>query len=173
MSDHNESYSSLSPYSDTVKPSSQDVERFFSKVVKHGDGCWLWMAGKARFGHGCFYFNHRLRVAHRMAWLWFKGEIPNGLCVLHNCPSGDNPSCVNPDHLWLGTHADNVKDCISKRRNNIGERNGGNKLTEDQMREIRMRRESGETLVAIASKYGISFGHVSAIARRVKWKQFA
>lgn len=115
-------------------------------------------------------FNGKVVPAHILSWRFFRGEIPRGLCVLHQC---DNPPCVNPDHLFIGTHGDNARDKISKGRQNKGEKNGGNKLSESQMQEIRLRRESGETLASIAADYKITFQHVSAIAKRIKWRHYA
>lgn len=88
-------------------------ERFWAKVAR-SDGCWLWLAAKDGCGYGHFYPESRkLMKAHRMAWELLKGSIPDCLCVLHHC---DNPSCVNPDHLFLGTKKDNTQDAIAKGR---------------------------------------------------------
>jgi len=77
-------------------------------------GCWQWI-GRSRTstGYGKLGFQWRTYKAHRAAWLTWRGEIPKGLSVLHRC---DNPLCINPEHLFLGTQEDNVRDCISKGR---------------------------------------------------------
>jgi hypothetical protein len=89
-------------------------KRFMDKV-KISLGCWEWQAAKLRRGYGQFGSGQgkRLILAHRMAWTLFVGKIPDGLCVLHKC---DNPPCVNPNHLFLGTYKDNAEDMVAKNR---------------------------------------------------------
>ena len=77
------------------------------------DGCWEWKRSKTKFGYGQFTVNKIHILAHRMAYAIFYGEVPTSLCVLHRC---DNPSCVNPEHLFLGTYLDNNRDMSLKRR---------------------------------------------------------
>lgn len=89
------------------------IVRFINKIEKT-DSCWLWIGAKNKVGYG--YFQDKLtrnKYAHRFSYNHFKGFIADGLFVLHNC---DNPSCVNPDHLFLGTHDDNMKDAVRKNR---------------------------------------------------------
>ena len=93
--------------------------RFWNKVDKSG-ACWLWTACKTKQGYGKFWVDARMEGANRMSWELHHGPIPDGLCVLHNCPGGDNPSCVNPAHLWLGTHAENSQDMVQKGRHGSG-----------------------------------------------------
>ena len=88
------------------------MERFWNKVDKTDD-CWNWTASKNIQGYGYFRFDGKMRKAHRMAWLLVNGEIPDGMCVCHTC---DNPGCVNPIHLWLGTNQDNMDDMNNKGR---------------------------------------------------------
>jgi hypothetical protein len=90
-------------------------ERFWAKVKK-GESCWLWAAWRLPSGYGQIRAGERLLRAHRVAWELTNGPIPDGLCVLHNCPGGDNPACVNPAHLWLGTNAENTHDMVAKGR---------------------------------------------------------
>ena len=85
-------------------------DRFWEKVNKTNE-CWEWIAGKSH-GYGVFWINGKLLRAHRVAWSIYNGGIPEGLLVLHKC---DNPACVNPDHLFIGTQQDNVDDMITKR----------------------------------------------------------
>jgi hypothetical protein len=89
------------------------VERFWSKVSK-SDGCWLWIAYRDEKGYGAFGFKGKVQRAHRVAYELALGPIAPGMHVLHSC---DNPSCVNPSHLRLGTHADNMRDRIERGRN--------------------------------------------------------
>jgi hypothetical protein len=91
-----------------------DLERFMSKVDKRGDDeCWEWQAGKNPRGYGQFSFKGRQKMAHRVIWILTNGPIPAGFFICHKC---DNPSCVNPAHLFPGTPLDNTRDCISKGR---------------------------------------------------------
>lgn len=148
------------------------VSRFWEKVDKIStpDGCWMWTAYKNRQGYGKFATKKNIQVlAHRFIWTAMNGPIPGDLVVCHRC---DNPSCVRPDHLFLGTSSDNRRDCIQKRRNNSakGCRQGHAKITEDDVRAIRRRHATGETQDALAKAFGISQSAVSYIVLRVNWK---
>lgn len=108
--------------------SQKDIARFWSKVDKSAgsDGCWVWKTRTDRDGYGRFCANDKTYGAHRIAYRLIVGEIPDELCVLHNCPDGDCSSCVNPSHLWLGTAAENNVDRKNKGRGGCGkgERHG-------------------------------------------------
>jgi hypothetical protein len=103
------------------------------------------------------------------------GEIPDGLFVLHNCPDGDNPRCVNPEHLWLGTLRDNNLDMCRKGRHGItkgmlaGENNPCSKLTTSQVMEILKRLKNGETQISLAAVFGVHPSMISLIHSRKKW----
>lgn len=156
-------------------------ERFWSHVDKTGPGgCWLWTAHVHKIGYGVFWdaAAKRLEQAHRAAWVLLRGAIPTGLKVLHRC---DVRACVNPDHLFVGTQHDNVKDMNQKGRNrNLrGEQHGRALLTEDQVREIRRRygpppgknkrNASGLTGPELAAEYGITVGALSKIVLGHNW----
>lgn len=144
-------------------------ERFEAKFVK-SDGCWEWGAGKVLDGYGYFSVAGMVQRAHRVAYQLYVGEIPEGMCVCHHC---DNPGCVNPSHLFLGTNADNVRDRENKGRGvrptNIGEKHGCSKLTEAQVIEIRAKHESGARGVDLAKEYGVAHQTISKIVHRRAW----
>lgn len=105
-------------------------DRFWAKTIPEPNtGCWLWMGSTWGGGYGQVRINRRTRFAHRVAWEVSNGPIPNGLFVLHRC---DNPPCVNPAHLFLGTHQDNMDDMMRKGRKVVltGDRNGMRKHPE-------------------------------------------
>jgi hypothetical protein len=119
------------------------TERFMAKVAKQDDGCWYWTARLNNKGYGEFALNGVTRgLAHRAAYILFKGQIPDDLNVLHRC---DMPACVNPDHLFLGSQADNVLDMVRKGRTR-------SKLTPEQVEEIRASTEKARVL---AARYGL------------------
>lgn len=145
-------------------------ERFWAKVDKRGDDdCWEWTSYRNRKGYGGLCRKGRSNfLAHRAAWEIAYGEIPDGLCVLHRC---DNPPCVNPSHLWLGTNADNVADRESKGRNKImyGEAHGMAKLTIAQVETIRA---SSTSLRELAAQFGVSKSLVSQVRRGDIWVKY-
>ncbi len=142
-------------------------QRFDEKIDKSGN-CWQWTGWKNRVGYGSFWYKDSPKRANRVAWLLEYGEIPNGMCVCHHC---DNPSCVNPDHLFLGTHLDNMKDAALKGRFNpkIGQENGNSKLTEQQVLEIR-EMQGSLSQKNIARLYGVTQPLVGNIHRREIWR---
>lgn len=135
--------------------------------LERKSGCWLWTgatAGRPRYG--CVRFGKRKLRAHRVSWQIHRGRIPNGLLVCHNC---DTPLCVNPDHLFLGTHADNQQDSVRKGRrpNQKGVANNQAKLTEREVAAIRAdKRPQRQT----AADYGIDQSQVSNIKRGKYWR---
>lgn len=141
-------------------------ERFNHYVIKC-DGCWDWSGSKDVNGYGRLNINSVPALAHRVSWAVHNGPIPEGKHVLHKC---DNPSCSNPDHLFLGTHRENVADKMQKDRHRYGvskgEKHGCSKLTEDQVREIRA--SKGSSLI-IAKQYGVSGRTVREIRTRQSW----
>ncbi len=127
------------------------------------DKCWPWKLKKEKDGYCRIKYpvNGERRV-HRIAWTIKYGPIPTGLSVLHHC---DNPTCCNPKHLFLGTPGDNSKDMVKKGRQPKGEKNGGSKLTEEQVTEIRSYVRDGIKLNTIACTFDVTKGHISNITR--------
>lgn len=136
-------------------------ERFFTKKC----GCWIWTGSKNWAGYGQFNNCKFSKRAHRASFELYICEIPKDLKVLHTC---DNPACVNPEHLWLGTQADNAEDRESKGRghNRAGTAHGCSKLTESDIRQIRKDRR---TTKQIADTYGTHRGHISDIKNYKLW----
>lgn len=92
-------------------------DRLLRKIkINDVTDCWEWQGGKNNVGYGMIRDEHGMRTTHRVSYEEHKGNIPKGMCVCHSC---DNPKCVNPDHLWLGTKKDNWQDMINKGRNNF------------------------------------------------------
>lgn len=148
--------------------------RFWSRVEREGDGCWEWQGGRFRAQYGRHVSSGPLSQAHRASWIFFNGPIPSGLFVCHRC---DNPPCCNPDHLFLGTHQDNMVDCLRKGRANKrparGAKNGRAKLTETQVREIRRLSAGGTRNCEIAPMFGISQKTVWGVVNRQTWSYVA
>ena len=145
------------------RPKDKDVAQLFWSRVKKGAGCWEWTMKLNKAGYGAMAGFARQRLTHRIAWELTYGPIPAGLNVLHRC---DNRACVRPDHLFLGTHGDNVADMTSKGRQNGGDK----KLTPEAVRVIRRRLEN-ETQAAIAHDYGVHPTSIGDIARGATWKR--
>lgn len=140
------------------------AERFEGKFVR-GPGCWLWTAARNAKGYGCIGGTY----AHRVSFRLFRGPIPKGRCVLHRC---DNPTCVNPEHLFLGTRADNNADMDAKgrRRQATGERIGSAKLTADAVRQIRQLRAAGQTAKSLAARFGVRPTAIWYVTSGRMWK---
>lgn len=154
-------------------------DRFWSKVSIAGeDDCWLWR-GAMPYDYGRFSIGsrtnrtRRTERAHRMAWLLTNGDIPNGLLVLHKC---DNRSCVNPDHLYLGTYSDNMNDMYSRGRHPEGGARGGEKhhaakLTTNDAKKIKKMYACGNISQSrLASLFGVSQTQIGRIVRGDRWK---
>lgn len=160
-------------HNNVIVPKMTAIERFWSKVAvtKNHDDCWLWQAGLTHSGYGQFSLGGRKGKhipAHRYSYTIANGEIPSGLFVCHRC---DNPLCVNPNHLFVGTHVDNVQDMVSKGRQQKAERHGNRKLTVKQVQCIRDRyAQGGITLKELGDEFGVSEATISLTVRRIHWK---
>lgn len=148
----------------SLYPELDEARRFWSRVVKHGD-CWLWTGAKNPRGYGHFGRDGRTIYAHRWVYEQAHGAIPEGLYVCHTC---DTPSCVNPDHLFAGTPADNIADRDRKGRGPTGERCGLSKLTEKQVRKILATPDV--TCKELGRRYGVSHTTISRIRNGRRWK---
>jgi predicted XRE-type DNA-binding protein len=145
------------------------TNRFWRKVdIKGEDSCWNWLAGADKDGYGFVTFHGITYKSTHIAYMITYGEFENGLFVCHKC---DNPSCVNPKHLFLGTGNDNVKDRHSKKRDAIGSQVGTSKLNEEQVSEIMRLYFNKEMMVKdIAEKFGINRSTITKIAKGTGWQ---
>lgn len=170
------------------------AERFWEKVQK-SESCWLWTAARTRAGYGKMGVYdglvNRTVETHRVSWEIHHGAIPDGLWVLHNCPDGDNPLCVRPDHLWLGTHTDNMRDMLAKGRAGVwthperlphgdahwtragvvllprGDAHRNTKITDVQVVDVRTRYAAGGvTQKYLADEFKVSKSLIQAIVQR-------
>lgn len=148
--------------------------RFLAGVNKNGpihpscDRCWQWTASVLQDGYGQFGVNGSTTRAHRYSWELYNGKIPDGLSVLHHC---DNQLCVNPKHLFLGTHRQNMLDMTNKKRQAKGEQQHLAKLTTKDVLELRRLHKTGKfSRLQIAAMFGISVQNVGCIIKRYTWK---
>lgn len=166
---------------------SADVEfksRFYGRIKSVESGCMEWTGALADSGYGIIKLNKRRFKCHRVSFFLSGGPIPDGLCVLHKC---DNRKCVNPDHLFLGTVADNNADMLQKgrhvspkgdksgvrlypERRPRGENCKRSKLREGDVLQIRRLLASGETTITIAAEFNVSQSNISAIGRNATWR---
>lgn len=159
------------------------TERFWPKVDKNGPTmphmqtpCWIWTGSRNRQGYGVIkvgnhYDGWRGQKAHRVSWFIATGSWPT-LDMCHHC---DNPSCVNPDHLFQGDASTNMKDAVRKGRIIVryGEENPSHKLTASKVAEIRQRYGDGEKQTDLAKQYGVIQAHISRIVREKSWSNHA
>lgn len=155
-------------------PITDPVARFWRLIQKSEDGCWIWTGNVSKAGYGNLWTPEKRGYvyAHRFSWRLANGEIPDGLCVLHKC---DNPPCVNPSHLFLGTKRDNTHDMISKGRAKLhnpkrGEENGSAIINTEQAIQIKELLATGAfTLKEIASRTRSTTYIVFDIKRGKTW----
>ena len=150
------------------RPATPIRLRFWDKVnVTSPSGCWLWKGAKDCEGYGFIKRKDGVQLrAHRMSYEFYQGPIPDNYQICHHC---DNPSCVNPNHLFAGTNSDNMRDCIRKNRKPPvrGTKNPMAKLTDNQVIDIRKDTRPSK---AIAGEYQITPDYVNTIKRRGTWK---
>lgn len=160
--------------------SREDTQARFWKKVRRGEGCWEWTGYRQSpvyGGHGLFRRGDGrvgMHGAHRASWEIHNGPVPTGLFVLHRC---DNPPCVRPDHLFLGTQSDNVRDMDAKGRRRVrplhGEANPSARLTEALVLELRERNKGGEGYRRLARAFGISTATVQDAVSGRTWRHVA
>lgn len=159
-------------------------QRFWAKVKKT-DTCWLWTGAKRNKGYGAFTYTENGKLvqdrAHRYSYRLHISPIPLGMFVLHRC---DTPACVNPDHLFLGTNEDNIRDMLAKGRHipggtHIGDqgawkrgtRHHAVKLTEDDVREMRrLYAEGGWSYSQLGKRFGVNTSAAYKVVKRLLWK---
>lgn len=158
-------------------------ERFWTKVQKSSepDGCWLWIGGRNSEGYGLLWDHrvHTLSLATHISLELAGRPLARSEWALHSCPGGDNPACVNPDHLRPGDRTDNVRDMWGRGRSNLqkrpdaiprGQRVGTSKLTDVEVLAIRQRFDDGEARGALATAFGVSLVTICRIVNREGWK---
>lgn len=149
------------------------TKHFWSKVnVESEDECWEWLGTLNGHGYGRFRFMGKDDRSHRVSWMLTYGEIPDKLFVLHKC---DNPKCVNPNHLFLGTQLENMQDMTRKGRGKpfvgIGEKNPRAKLKKEDVLEIRNLYGTGKhTCGSLAKIYKVSNVQINWIVNKKSWK---
>lgn len=163
-----------------IKLTPADKARFWSKVDKSAgpDGCWLWTACKFHDGYGCFIIRKKLHRAHRLSFIIENGAIPqgdghHGTCVCHRC---DVRECVNPSHLFLGSHQENVTDKMNKGRGGQkrGEGNGRAKLTEVEVLQMRKDFQNGVfTYSDLAAKFKMDASSIKDAVTGKTWRHLA
>lgn len=146
--------------------------RFWENIDKRGPhDCWEWKASKFKTGYGRVGIGQstgKTALAHRVAYEFTYGPIPNEMVICHKC---DNPPCCNPSHLFLGSHADNVSDKVAKNRHDHGMNHACAKLTDEQVVEARLRYATGNFFQReLAAEYCISRGVMGALLRRKTWR---
>ena len=148
-----------------LNPSAKQLKELFWSRVRKTESCWLWQGTiQHGGGYGVFYAKG---YAHRFSYEIHKGKIPDSLHVLHRC---DNPPCVNPAHLFVGTHQDNRNDSVSKKRHSFGEKCYRSKLTRANVLFIRRACLEGESQTVLARQFGIVPSAISHIVRGKNWR---
>lgn len=144
------------------------IRRFWLKVDQQSDSaCWLWIACKNANGYGIMNVAGRPMSAHRISWVIHNDQIPDGMCVCHKC---DTPSCVNPNHLFLGTQKENMRDAKTKGRMQRGERHYRAKLNRKDVVDIKRLHSQGVMIKQLASNYGVHVNTISRVINKNSWE---
>lgn len=145
------------------------VDRLLSRIKVTPAGCFEWQGCRRVKGYGSINVSGFSKLAHRASYEAFRKPIPAGLLVCHHC---DNPCCINPAHLFVGTALDNSMDCIRKKRNRHlkGEEHPNAVLQSIDIIMMRRDRQNGTSLYRLAKRYGVTVSHVQLIIERKAWK---
>lgn len=157
-----------------VTSAGESIEIIRCHTTTNERGCWVWMRCKDKHGYGRVVYRGRWTLAHRVSFALANGSIPKGICVLHKC---DNPSCVNPEHLFSGTQGDNIVDMTRKGRNRLqefkdsfrGERQHLAKLTGEIAKRIIEDFRGGESQSSIARRLGVNVATVQSVTHGRTW----
>jgi len=154
------------PKGHTINPRNT-IDDFWAKIIRGGESeCWEWNSTLHKSGYGVFNIACKQYRAHRMVYELTRGEVPKGMFVCHKC---DNRRCCNPNHLFIGTVQDNQQDMVNKGRQAKGEQVNTNKLTAEQVVEIRRLHSTGRySLKQLESRYGIK--NIGRITNRIIWR---
>jgi hypothetical protein len=132
-------------------------------IPEPNSGCWIWTGAFKDSGYGRLDINKKTYVAHRLSWTLFKGKIPKGSLICHKC---DNRSCINPDHLFVGTYKDNMQDCLKKNR---FESRATAKLKKEEVLKIRRLADAGASRAGLARRFNVSRTLIHQIISRKIW----
>jgi HNH endonuclease len=166
----------------SLTPECLDVKNIFARLLigRHIDaatGCWNWQRCRNSAGYGVMKLGGRqgwIDRVHRLSFALHKGPVGPGDCVLHRC---DNPPCFNPDHLFLGTKADNTKDMMAKGRSRtrplVGEQSTNAILTERGVLDILARLKTGERESYLAREFGVTQSAIHLIRKKKNWKHLS
>lgn len=150
------------------KPTRTSLERFTEKYDVDITGCWIWNGSRNKDGYGQIGINNKIYSAHRLSYELLKTTIPEGLFICHTC---DNPSCVNPDHLFTGTHQDNMDDMVAKGRSpkQRGEDASSTVLTEEQAQYILDFNHYHGSLTILAERFGVDVSTIFYVKNGKSW----
>jgi len=152
-----------------IRKNKNNSESILDKIVTTLPSlCWEWTGYKDKNGYGQIGINNKIYYTHRIVYELINGSIPSNLSILHHC---DNPSCCNPNHLFLGTRADNIKDMVSKGRQSKGENRPNSKHIYSQIVKIRQLYSTGKyTQKQLGEKFNLNQSNISRIITNQKWK---
>lgn len=154
-----------------IEPTKERLLRYVKRGAS-SDDCWMWLGSLLPRGYARFSLHNEAVGAHRVSYRVHIGEVPAGMCICHRC---DNPPCVNPAHLFLGTNKDNIQDALTKKRMRFirGEAHPMSKLTCQSVKQIRSEYKPGMSIqecVTIGAKFGVGINGVMSVVRGRTWK---
>lgn len=144
------------------------IRKFFSRVSESKNGCWEWIGGINSSGYGCFKFQEKQQLTHRLSYSWFVGPIECGKLICHLC---NNKKCVNPHHLYLGTQFENMRDAVKDGLIEVGEKSSSSKLKYKDVVSIKKEyKNSNLTQYELAKKYKTVQTNIHMIVSGKTWK---